>query len=65
MNHTYECFELRLRDAPRPGDDRPVTQRLRSALKILLRAYGLRCELVGHTAEAVATGPPVQAILPP
>lgn len=35
---TGERFELRLRDVAGPGDERPATQRLRTALKILLRA---------------------------
>ena len=52
---TGERFELRLRDVAGPGDERPATQRLRTALKILLRVFGLRCESVGPATTATAT----------
>lgn len=41
--HNPERFEVILRDV---GGSVPTINRLRSALKCLLRAYGLRCELI-------------------
>lgn len=57
-----ESFDLRLVDVAGSNEDRPATQRLRTALKVLLRGYGFRCESVEATQKSdVPTTPTKKA----
>ena len=53
-----ETWTLHLRDEPSPLNPHhapPAEVRLRSALKRLLRGYGIRCRAIGPAAEPVRT----------